>query len=61
MSQTEHHHHHHSHHLDSASRWKRKSLLNIERKKKLMKWLFRFLVVVAIIMAIAVIYVYTVS
>lgn len=61
MSQSDHHHHHHHHRLDSASRWKRKSLLSIERRKLFKKWLFRILVAIAIFMAIAVVYVYSVT
>lgn len=62
MSQTEHHHHHtHRHRSDYASRWKHKSLLNIERRKKLKKWLFRLLIAIAVLMAIAVVYVYSVT
>lgn len=58
---SEHKHHsskHHHHHMDGASKFKRKSLLAIERRKKLSKWLFWALVVIAILMAIAVVYVY---
>ena len=53
------HHHHHHHHMDGASKFKRKSLMAIERRKKIEKWLFRGLVLVAILMAIAVVVVYT--
>ena len=59
MSQSEHHHHHH--HIDKSSRWKRRSLLNIERRKKAKKWLFRILIDVAILMACAVGYLYSVN
>jgi len=55
MSQSDHHHHK----MDSATRWKRKSLLNIERRKTMKKWLFRALVGVAVFMALAVVYVYS--
>lgn len=57
MSNSEHHHHHH-HRVDSASRWKRKSLRSIELRKKIRKWLLRILVCIAIIMACAVVYLY---
>ena len=45
--------------MDGASKFKRKSLMAIERRKKIEKWLFRGLVLVAILMAIAVVVVYT--
>lgn len=67
MSETEnqhHHHHHHKHHHhkhDGASRWKRKSLLSIERRKTFLKWFYRFLIVVAVILFIAVIIVYSIN
>ena len=38
MAEEHHHHHHHHHHLDGASKFKRKSLLAIERRKKLEKY-----------------------
>ena len=53
------HHHHHHHHMDGASKFKRKSLMAIERRKKIEKWLFRAVVLIAILMAIAVVVVYT--
>ena len=53
------HHHHHHHHMDGASKFKRKSLMAIQRRKKIEKWLFRSLVAVAILMALAVVVVYT--
>lgn len=47
--------------MDGASRFKRESLLAIERRKKLAKWGYATLWVVAIIMAIAVVVVYTID
>ena len=41
--------------MDGASKFKRKSLLALERRKKISKWLWRILVVIAIIMAIIVV------
>ncbi|MBR2234547.1 MAG: hypothetical protein IJ892_05785 [Prevotella sp.] len=55
------HHHHHHHHMDGASKFKRKSLMAIQRRKKIEKWLFRALILVAILMAIAVVVVYTIK
>lgn len=54
-----HHHHHHHHHEDDASRFKRESLMSIQRKKAIAKWLFRSLWVIAFILMIAVAVVYT--
>ncbi len=45
--------------MDGASKFKRKSLMAIQRRKKIEKWLFRSLVAVAILMALAVVVVYT--
>ncbi|MBP3251838.1 MAG: hypothetical protein J6M25_04205 [Prevotella sp.] len=59
--QHQHHHHHHHHKMDGASRFKRESLLANERRKKLAKWGYAALWVVAIIMAIAVVVVYTID
>lgn len=47
--------------MDGASRFKRESLLAIERRKKLAKWGYAALWVVAVIMAIAVVAVYTID
>lgn len=54
-----HHHHHHHHREDGASRFKRKNLASIKRWKAIRKWSFRALCLVAIIMGIAVVVVYT--
>ena len=56
-----HHHHHHHHKMDSASKFKRESLLAIERRKSLAKWGKRILVVIAIFMAILVAVAYTIG
>jgi hypothetical protein len=56
-----HHHHHHHHKMDGASKFKRQSLLAIERRKKIEKYGIRIAYIVAILMAIAVLVVYTVN
>lgn len=64
MSQTEHHHHHHRHHHHSSNgseSFKKKSLNAIKYRKLIKKWLFWFLVALALVMAALVIYVYTVN
>ena len=55
-----HHHHHHHHKPDDASVFKQKSLSAIQRRKLIEKVLKIATVIVAIIMAIAVVLVYTV-
>jgi cell division protein FtsL len=55
-----HHHHHHGHKPDDASVFKQKSLSAIQRRKLFEKILKIFMVFVAILMAIAVVLVYTV-
>ena len=52
------HHHHHHRHEDEATKFKRRSLMAIEMRKKIAKWTFRALCVIAVIMAIAVVIVY---
>ena len=67
--QEPHHHHHHDHHehhhhhhkMDGASKFKRDSLLAIQRKRLIQKWLFRILCVIAILLFIAVIIVYKID
>ena len=46
--QHHHHHHHHHHKMDGASKFKRNSLLAIERRKKIAKY---GLLVLAVIIA----------
>lgn len=58
MSEQNHHHHHH-HYEDDADRMKRQSLNAIKYRKLAAKWGFRLLLLVAAIMAIAVVVVYT--
>ena len=61
-NQHQHHHHHHHHkHIDDATRFKRRSLASIERRKKLAKWSFRALVVVAVLSVLALITVYMID
>ena len=55
------HHHHHHHKKDGASRFKQKSLAAIERRKLIEKVLKIAVVVLAILMAIAVVLVYTIG
>ena len=62
MSQQQQHQHHHRHHKeDDATRFKRKSLLAIERQKTIRKWAFRGLCLVAILMGVLVLLAYTVG
>jgi len=60
MSEQQHHHHHHHHHYheDDAARFKRLSLSSIENRKKIAKWVWRVLCVIAIIMFIIVVVIY---
>lgn len=58
MSEHHHHHHHHHHKEDDATRFKRKSLLSIQRRKKLTKIAFWLLCAIAVLMGIATIVVY---
>ena len=60
MAEQQHHHHHHHHHkLDGATLFKRKSLAWIKRRKVIERVLKKALFVIAVIMVIAVIVVYT--
>ena len=56
-----HHHHHYNHKEDDASKFKRKSLLAIERRKAIAKWTFRGLCIVAVFMALLVVLAYTIG
>lgn len=58
MAEQQHHHHHH-HKPDSATLFKRKSLAWIKRRKVIERVLKKALFVIAVIMVIAVIVVYT--
>lgn len=60
-SQTHHHHHHHHHKMDGASKFKRKNLLAIERRKKIAKWSFRILIAIAIVVGIGCLTIYTIG
>ncbi|UPS45387.1 hypothetical protein M1D30_04220 [Prevotella sp. E15-22] len=51
----EHHHHHHHHKKDGASLFKQRSLQAIETRRRVEKVLKVFLVVLAIVMALAVV------
>ena len=52
------HHHHHHHKKDGASRFKERSLNAIIFRRKLEKWLKIALIIIALLMLCAVIYVY---
>lgn len=52
-------HHHHHHHRDGASRFKERSLNAIVLRRKLEKWGKIALLVLALLMLLAVIFVYT--
>ena len=56
---SEHHHHHHHHRKDGASRFKERSINAIVFRRRLEKWGKIALLVVAIIMILAVGFVYT--
>lgn len=51
-------HHHHHHHKDDATRFKERSLNAIVLRRKLEKWGKIVLLVLAILMLLAVIFVY---
>ena len=53
-------HHHHHHHKDDATRFKEQSLNSIVFRQKLEKWGKIFLLIVAVLMVLAVVYVYSV-
>lgn len=61
MAEEKHHHHHHHHKEDDATRFKRKSLASIKRMKVIKKWSFRVLCLLAVLMAILVVLVYTIG
>ena len=59
MAEQQHHHHHHHHHRkDGATRFKERSLNAIVLRRRLEKYGKIVLLVVAILMVLAVIYVY---
>ena len=58
MSEQQHHHHHHHHHKDSATLFKERSLNAIVFQRKAEKWGKIFLLVIAILMILAVVFVY---
>lgn len=53
------HHHHHHRHEDGSAKFKRESLNAIKRRKMLKKISFITLVIIAILMFVALIWVYT--
>ena len=58
MADEHNHHHHHHHKKDGASRFKERSLNAIIFRRKLEKWLNIALIIIALLMLCAVIYVY---
>lgn len=58
---SDHHHHHHHHRKDFATLFKERNLRAIQRNRQFDKWLKLVLLAVAIIMAIAVFYVYKIA
>ena len=58
MSSTHHHHHHKK---DGATLFRQRSLANIQRKKILEKVLKITLIILALLMALATVFVYTVG
>ena len=58
MSEQQHQHHHHHHRKDSATRFKERSLKAIEVRRKMEQWLKVALCVVAVLMILAVGFVY---
>ncbi len=61
QSHHHHHHHHHSHKKDFATLFKEQNLRTIRINRLVDKWLKRLLLLVAIGMAIAVVYVYKIA
>ena len=62
MAEQEHTHHHHHHHKpDGASRFKRKSLAAMKRRKMLVRVFKRVMVALAVIMVLAVFLAYTIG
>ena len=53
------HHHHHHHHKDGATRFKERSLNAIVLRRKMEKWGKIILLIIAILMVLAVAFVYT--
>ena len=57
MAEQQHHHHHH-HHKDDATRFKERSLNAIVLRRKLEKWLKIAVMILALLMVLATLYVY---
>ena len=58
MAEQQQHHHHHHHHKDGATRFKERSLNAIVLRRKLEKWLKVIVMILALVMILATIYVY---
>ena len=61
MAEQHHHHHHHHHHKDGATRFKERSLNAIVLRQKLEKWGKLTLLAIALLMILAVLYVYLIA
>lgn len=57
MAEQQHHHHHH-HRKDSATRFKERSLRAIVLRRQFEKWLKVIVMILALVMILATIYVY---
>ena len=58
MADQQQHHHHHHHHKDGATRFKERNLNAIVLRRKLEKWLKIIVMILALVMILATIYVY---
>ena len=61
MAERQHHHHHQHHRKDFATLFKEQNLRTIRINRMIDKWLKIILLVIAVIMAIATIYVYKIA
>jgi len=61
MAEEQHHHHHHHHRMDGSSKFKRKMLAQIEINRKIKKWLFRGLCILAAIMMLLYVAAFTIG
>ena len=62
-TQERHHHHHHSsgsHHKDSTHEFRKHAINGIQRRKMIVKWLYRLTFIVTILCVLMVMLVYTV-
>jgi len=61
MSEHKHHHHHHSRKKDFATLFKERNLRSIRVNRMIDKWLKIIMLVIAVCMALAVVYVYKIA